>query len=298
MPQEKIAFIINPVSGRKQKSDKSEIIRKSLDKTKFKPLIYHTEYKGHAYELTEEAAKKGCKIVVAVGGDGTVNEVGGAAIQWNMTMGIIPSGSGNGLARHLKIPVDTVKAIKLINKGNKMLIDVGKLENKWFFCTCGIGFDARIGRKFSKTKVRGFGSYVKTVIREFRRYNSRKYKIIIDNKKIVRRAFLITVANASQYGNNAMIAPGAKIDDGLLDVCILKPFPVMKVFALAIMLFRHSIDESSYYEVLKGEKILFKKKKAKYRFHYDGEPIKIRKEKIRITVQPKCLNVIIPGSNR
>jgi len=114
----------------------------------------------------------------------------------------------------------------------------------------------------------------------------------------VRRAFLITIANASQYGNNAMIAPGAKIDDGLLDVCILKPFPVMKVFTLAIKLFRQSIDESSYYEVLKGEEIVFKKKKAKYRFHYDGEPLKIRKDKIRITVQPKCLNVIIPDTNR
>jgi len=155
MLKEKIAFIINPVSGRKQRSDQAEIIRKSLDNTKYKALIYHTEYKGHAYELAEKAAKKGCKTVVAVGGDGTVNEVGGAAIQWNMTMGIIPAGSGNGLARHLKIPVHAAKAIKLINKGEKMLIDAGKLDDKWFFCTCGIGFDARIGRKFSKTSVRG-----------------------------------------------------------------------------------------------------------------------------------------------
>lgn len=294
MPIAKIAFIINPVSGRKKKSETDDIIRKYLDDRLFQASFYTTQYSGHASELVVKAYKEGCKTVVAVGGDGTVNEVGGTATELKLTMGIIPTGSGNGLARHLKIPIDTLKAIKIINNGKLTLIDAGKLNNIWFFCTCGVGFDAKIGRKFSKSKVRGFGSYVTTVIREFGRYNPRKYKIFIDNKKIVRRAFLITIANASQYGNNAYIAPRAKIDDGLFDVCILKPFPVFKSFALAIRLFSRSIDESRYYEVLQGKKIVFKKPKTKYIFHYDGEPIKIKKGKIKITIQAKCLNIIVP----
>ena len=272
----KIAFIINPVSGRNQKPGKVEIIKKYLDVNRFQAFYYTTKHSGHASELVSMAASEGCEIVVAVGGDGTVNEVGGAATELKLTIGIIPTGSGNGLARHLKIPIDTRKAIELINNGSKMLIDAGKLNNKWFFCTCGIGFDAKISLKFSKTKVRGFASYIKTVIREFKRYTPRKYKIYIDNKKFVRKAFLITIANASQYGNNAFIAPGAKIDDGLFDVCILKPFPKLKALLLATMLFKSSIDESRYYEVLKGKIIVFKKPKNKYIFHYDGEPLKLK----------------------
>jgi YegS/Rv2252/BmrU family lipid kinase len=222
--------------------------------------------------------------------------VGAAAVEQKLVMGIIPSGSGNGLARHLKIPVDTVRAVKVINTGIRTRIDAGKLNSKWFFCTCGIGFDAKIGRKFAKIKVRGFASYVKTIVREFRRYNSGKYTLFIDNKKVTRRAFLITIANASQYGNNAIIAPQAKIDDGYFDVCILKPFPILKVLALAIMLFKRSIDESSYYEVIKAKKIIFKKRGKKYVFHYDGEPLKIKKEKIKISMYPECLQLIVPKS--
>ncbi len=294
MTRDKIAFIINPVSGRKQKPNKTDLIKKYIDTKKIHPFFYTTKHSGHAKELVKSAAEKGCKTVVAVGGDGTVNEVGAIAAELSLTLGIIPTGSGNGLARHLNIPIDKIKAVKLINNGSRTLIDAGKLNNIWFFCTCGIGFDAKIGRKFSKTKVRGFSSYVKTVMREFKRYNSRKYKIYIDNKKVVRRAFLITIANASQYGNNAFIAPQAKIDDGLFDVCILKPFPILKVLELAIMLFKRTIDESSYYEMIQGEKIEFKKHKKKYFLHYDGETIKIKKGEIKITIQPKCLNVIVP----
>lgn len=294
MPKDKIAFIINPVSGRRQRSNIAEIISKYIDRNRFKPIFYTTEYSGHAKKLVAKATEKNCKIVVAVGGDGTVNEVGAAAVKYKLSMGIVPTGSGNGLARHLKIPIDTIGSVKVLNNGIVTRIDAGKLNNNWFFCTCGIGFDAKIGRKFSRIKVRGFASYIKTIVKEFRRYNSRKYKFNIDNKKIVRRAFLITIANATQYGNNAIIAPQAKIDDGLFDVCILKPFPIMKVLALAIMLFRRSIDESSYYEVIKAEKVVFKKRGKKYIFHYDGEPIKIKKEKIKISIHSRCLKVIVP----
>ncbi|MBA7584997.1 Diacylglycerol kinase [subsurface metagenome] len=298
MPKEKIAFIINPVSGRSLKSTIKEIIRRNIDLTKYVPLFYVTKYPGHANELTYQAANEGCTKVIAVGGDGTVNEIGGVATELKLTLGIIPIGSGNGLARHLGIPLNIKQAIRIINSNNTMHIDAGKINDIWFFCTCGIGFDAKIGRKFSKTKVRGFISYIKTVVREFRRYNSRKYKIYVDNKKIIRRAFLITIANASQYGNNAFIAPQARIDDGFFDVCILKPFPILKVFTLTIMLFRRSLDESNYYEVIRAKQVNFKKPKKKYIFHYDGEPVKFKKEKIDIIIFPKCLEVMVPHSRK
>lgn len=296
MPGEKIAFIINPVSGRRQKTKKVDLIRKHLDDKRFDPVFFTTKHRGHARELVYELAEKGYSTIIAVGGDGTVNEVNSAAADLKLKVGIIPSGSGNGLARHLKIPVDLTKAVNIINKGRSTFIDAGKLNDIWFFCTCGIGFDAKIGRKFSKIKVRGFASYIRTVIREFRRYNSKKYKFETDGKKVARRAFLITVANASQYGNNAIIAPQARIDDGLFDVCILRPFPIIKVIGLAIMLFRKSIDESSYYEVLKAKEIQFRKKRKKFIFHYDGEPVKLKKTKINISMHPKCLEIIVPES--
>lgn len=289
-----MAFIFNPKAGRKQKPDIKDLIKGQIDNTRYKSKISVTEYAGHAHVLTGELVKKGYKKIVAVGGDGTVNEIASAIVNLDASLGIIPTGSGNGLAYHLGIPKRMNKAFEILNKGNTVKIDAGKLNENWFFCTCGVGFDARIGHKFAKNTKRGFLPYAKEVIKEFRQYRSKKYKFFIDGEKFVRRAFLITVANAGQYGNNAYIAPGAKIDDGLFDICILKPFPVWKVFSLAVKLFRQSIDRSDYLETLKGKHIRFKKPKKKYLFHFDGEPTRFKKEKINITMHHKCLEVMVP----
>jgi YegS/Rv2252/BmrU family lipid kinase len=290
----KITFIINPKSGRRLWSLKKERILKHLDTKNLSPEFLITEYPGHAKELAFEAVKGGCEIIVAVGGDGTVNEVAATLVNLEASLAILPSGSGNGLARHLKIPMQWSKAIKIIEAGNKKIIDGGTLNDSWFFCTCGIGFDARIGHKFTKINKRGFAAYLKTAVEEYTGYKPRKYAFSVDDEKFVRKAFVITVANASQYGNNAYIAPDALIDDGLFDVCIIKPFPFHKGLSLGMKLFNRSIQYSKYHEVVRGKTIKFKKPKKKYRFHYDGEAVKFGKEKIVIEMHPKTLSVIVP----
>lgn len=294
MIKEKIAFIINPKSGRREKVNLEERIFKNLDLELYSPTFHFTSYQRHAYKLVHQLAGEGYSKIVAVGGDGTVNEVAGAASELDLTLGIIPTGSGNGLARHLGISTKIDSAIRCLNNCTSKRIDVGKINDKWFFCTCGVGFDAHIGRQFSKVGKRGFISYIRTVIKEYRQYTPKKYRFQVDGKKYVRRAFLITIANASQYGNNAYIAPDACIDDGLFDIGIINPFPAFKALLMGIRLFNRSIQYSKYHEVIRGKEIVFKKPKKRYIFQYDGEPKKFKRSEIKICVYPKRLKVLVP----
>ena len=289
----KIAFIINPIAGRRKHKDMAGLISNQLNKEKFQAFILETCYGGHASELVHEYLAKGVVHFVAVGGDGTVNEVAREAFKANATLGIIPCGSGNGLARTLKIPLKAEKAIETINDFLKIKMDVGVINENYFFCTCGVGFDAKIGKKFAKQKTRGFSTYVKTTIREYLRYSPKRYKIKIDGVKYARKALLITIANAGQYGNNAYIAPNASLNDGILEVCVLKPFPLIKSIILGIRLFRKSVDKSRYLEIINGRSIVFKKKK-KRQFHIDGEPIKLMGP-VKVDVIPSALEVITPA---
>lgn len=291
--KEKIIFIINPVSGT-GKTDKLEyLIQHHVNPEAFIPEIIKTRYKGHAAEITGKAIKEGVQKIIAVGGDGTVNEIASELVGREAFLGIIPHGSGNGLARHLGIPLKSEMALNVLNSGKIKRMDVGKVNNRFFFCTCGTGFDARVGKMFDKLGGRGFIKYVRTVIREFLTYRPKKYKICIDGKKYKQEAFLVTIANAGQWGNNAYIAPGAKIDDGLLDICIFKPFPRFKSVILGLRLFSRTIDRSKYLDVFKGREITIQRKKN-IRMHLDGEPFKM-KHHVKVTILPKSLKVIVPG---
>ena len=222
--RKRILFIVNPISGTRGKESILHIINNTIDNETFEPEILFTRKKGDALQIISEKIAEGFKYFVAVGGDGTVNEVGSAIINTDCVMGIIPLGSGNGLARHLRIPLDAAKAIQVINKLRVESIDYGLVNGLPFFCTCGVGFDAHIGYRFAKEKGRGFFNYVKVALTDFIRYKPKKYKVKIDGtQKMKVKAFLITCANASQYGNNAYIAPNADIQDGLLDIAIMSP---------------------------------------------------------------------------
>lgn len=288
--QRDITFIINPVAGRRKNKNISIVITDKLDKDKWNPEFLYTEYAGHATELAKLAIKNGATTIVAVGGDGTVNEIASACVNINVNLAIIPCGSGNGLARDLKIPLSLTKAVQCINEERTFTMDVGIINGRHFFCTCGIGFDARIGHKFAKSTKRGFISYIKITIKEYLRYKPGKFRALIDGKKLKRKVFLITIANARQYGNNAFIAPNAEINDGLLDVCLLKPFPWYASAALGLRLFRKNINKSRYMETLQAKQIQITKKK-KYKFHVDGEPCKLRGP-VEIEIIPLALNVI------
>jgi len=289
---EKIGFIINPNSGSNNSNSTIKMIKKFFNKEYYEPIIALTKRPGHASEIAKDFLNQNVAKIVAVGGDGTVNEIGKVLINTETALGIIPIGSGNGLARHLKIPLKTVDAINVIKKGKFSSIDYGKINGIPFFCTCGIGFDALVGKKFAKSRNRGFLNYFKSTVLEFFKYKPRNYEVIFDNTKIKQRAFLITFANASQYGNNVYISPLADIKDGLLNVCLILPFPFYRVFNLAYRLFNKTIDKSKYFVTFRVKKITVLRER-KEAVHFDGEPLKLGR-KIKIKVIAKGLDVIVP----
>ncbi len=297
MPQvllkEKILFIINPNSGTRFKGDLPEIIQQQIDKAIFDVEVLITRYKGEATEIVQQKLTEGYCYFIAVGGDGTVNEIAKVLINTQAILGIIPVGSGNGLARHLKIPLTVNKALQIINNLKTESIDCGIINSIPFFCTCGVGFDALIGEKFDQKKRRGLLTYIKTVFSEFFNYNPETYRIVIDNEQeIVRNAFLITFANASQYGNNAFIAPKADIYDGKLDLCILSPFRFYTAPFIGMRLFTGKIDKSSLVFSKQARKIVLKREGDGI-IHIDGETL-IQGKDIELSVVSRGLRVLIP----
>lgn len=255
--------------------------------------IAYTKSKGEASEIVKQKLKENTRYFIAVGGDGTVNEVARSLINTEGILGIVPVGSGNGLARHLKIPLRSDKAIKVINSLKYHSIDYGLVNNIPFFCTCGVGFDALVGEKFSKSKDRGLSNYMKTTIQEYFRYTPEKYLITINGERQIQLpAFLITFANASQYGNNTFIAPDADIYDGELDLCILSPFKLSDAPEIGIRLFTKKIDGSSLMHIEKVRTILLERESDGF-VHFDGEPLQMGK-KLEISLIHKGLNVVMP----
>lgn len=285
----KILFIVNPVSGVGRQKVIEKLIDKRLDKTIYDFELAYTKAPKHAIELATEAAHRNFDVVVAVGGDGSVNETGRGLLRTKTAMAILPTGSGNGLARHLKIPMDLEKAMELINKGNVTAIDTVQINNEHYLGMAGVGFDAHIGWEFARFGKRGFSSYVKVFMREYPRYKAKEYEITCDGKTIRRKAILISFANGSQYGNNATIAPEADLRDGKIDVCILSDFHLGNVPALTWRLFNNSMHRSSKLEIIRASEVMVKQEAETA--HIDGEPVLLGKE-IRLRVDPLSLNVV------
>lgn len=292
--KEKIAFIVNPKSGTTNKNDIPKIILEAIDHGRFETAILFTKYAGHATELTTDFVKDGFSRVIAVGGDGTVNEVAKALINTHVALGIVPCGSGNGLGRFLQVPLKVKAAANLQNTGKISTIDCGTINGHPFFCTCGVGFDAHIGNKFAQNTSRGFWTYFRVTMVSFLTYKAQKYAIKIDSEKIMSRAFLITVANAGQYGNEAYIAPQADIRDGMLDLRLLLPFPKRKALGIGYRLFNKTMDRCAYMKVWKGKTISINRRQEG-EVHLDGEPAMMGK-KLKIQIIEKVLKVIIPPS--
>ena len=225
-----------------------------------------------------------------MGGDGTINEVATQVEGTNKLMGIIPFGSGNGLARSLSIPLGDVQAIKRINKLHVSKIDSGTFNGRKFFNMAGIGFDAQISARFAENVKRGLSSYVKIAFSEVSNYRSQHYRLTIDGKEYEHQAFMISVANSSQYGNNAHISPFASLNDGMLDICILKPFPLYKFPALVFRMFRKNTHKSNYLEIIQGSKISIIRD-CVAAVHLDGEPIEMGTE-LSIGINPHSLNIL------
>jgi diacylglycerol kinase (ATP) len=283
-------FIINPVAGGKNKDHLPELIEQHLDKEAIELTIVFTEEAGHAHWLAKEAAKK-YDLIVAVGGDGTVNEVASAVAGSKAAFGIIPFGSGNGLSRFLGIPMGAEKAIKNINLNRTEIIDAGKLNGNWFFNMAGMGFDAHISQVFAQQKTRGFMTYLKASIREVLNYKTQSYHLEIDGKGYDRDAFMLNFANSSQFGNNAFISPHASVQDGLLDVCIIKPFPLYRFPDLCFRMFANTADKTKYVEIIRGKHIRVKRN-GDGPVHLDGEPETIGAE-ADILIVPHALKIVV-----
>ncbi|MBL4709557.1 MAG: YegS/Rv2252/BmrU family lipid kinase [Flavobacteriales bacterium] len=286
--KKKILFVVNPISGIKGKEAAIQLLEKALAKNISYKIVY-TERTGHATELTKNAAEEGYHAVIAVGGDGTVNEVAKALIHSEVALGVIPFGSGNGFARHLGIPLQVKAAIQCINKFNIATIDTASLNKEPFIATAGMGFDAHIASQFANYGKRGFLSYSQIALNEFLTYKSKKYSLKVDGIKIKKHAFLICFANVGQYGNNAWIAPTAEASDGKLKVCILEPFPAHLAPDILLKLFNKTLHKSKYYEVIEAERITIKRPNI---YQIDGEAREKLNRRMKIKVVPHSLKVI------
>ena len=272
------------------------IIERFMNRDLYDYEIIHTQYKGHATELAREYAARRYDAVIAVGGDGTVNEVGCGLIGTDTALGIIPCGSGNGLARHLGIPIDPFKAVKWLDKSIFTDIDYGTMNGQPFFCTCGVGFDAKVSDSFSKSGSRGVLTYLESIMKEIATYHNETYKLSFDNSSETFEAFFITCANADQWGNNAFIAPTASLQDGLLDVIAAHPFGVVDAPLIAFQLFNRQIDKNPKVDVRKCNGVTITRQKEGPA-HYDGDPVIMGRE-IRIEIVPSGLKVLIPDKRR
>jgi len=282
----KIFFIVNPKSGTTTSAQKNKI--KLLVSKLPHAQLFFTDYAGHATEIAQQAVIEGIEKVIAIGGDGTVNEVARGLMGSSTALGIVPIGSGNGLARHLKIPLKMEKAIQFAITQPSKLMDVCFLNEIPFFCTAGVGFDAEVAHEFAKQSSRGLKTYARMALKSFRTYKSETY--LFDNRED-KTAFAITFANATQYGNNALISPKSKIDDGQIEMVILKPFPFGAAPIIGVRLFRGTLPNSRYIQMQSGKSFSLASSKN-FLIHFDGEPMTLNTNTIEVTIKNKYLNVI------
>ena len=286
----RIVFVVNPISGTQGKKAILKWIDERLDRSLYDYSIGKTEYAGHATQIAANAVQEKVDVVVAIGGDGTINEIARSLVHTNTALGIIPCGSGNGLARHLRIPMEPKAAIDVLNRGHELCIDYGKINNIPFFCTCGVGFDAFISLKFADSGKRGLLTYLENTLHESLTYQPETYEIENEEGTMKYKAWLIACGNASQYGNDAYIAPQASLTDGLMDVTIMEPFTVLDVPSLSFQLFNKTIDQNSRVKTMRAKKIKIHRVNDGV-MHFDGDPLMAGKE-LEVEIIPAGLRVI------
>ncbi len=296
MKPKKILFILNPISGlqRNKKSIEYLIHREFKNHSTIDYQIVYTEYAGHASVLSKDAAKSGAYAVVAVGGDGTMNEVASGLVGTETALGLIPRGSGNGYARSLKIPLKAEEAIDVLKFGQLRKVDVGQVNQYYFFNVMGVGFDAYIGAKFQDFGLRGPIPYFYIGFKGWFQYDFEAFTLRFNDKVLNLRPLLITVANTPQYGMSALIAPQASIDDGILDLCILEKMNILQALPRLHRLFDGTVEKVPFYKHYSVKEVIIEREKDRGLFHTDGEPRMGGKE-LNISILPLALKVIVPS---
>lgn len=286
----RLLAIVNPISGRTSNARVRESILGNIDTTKYEVAIEMTQRPGHATELAAKAVEDGVEVVVAVGGDGTVNEVAKALVGTSTALGIIPCGSGNGLARHLHIPMDIRKAVQVINEGETIAIDSLKVNGIPCFCTMGVGYDAKVCEAYSKESTRGFVTYARKFIEGWFTYEPQEYIIETEHNVINRKAVAIICANANQWGNDFHVAPKASLTDGLIDVTIIHPISFINAIPMPAQILGYSFDKNPDVETFKAKTIMIKRRTTDA-IHVDGEPMHVGKD-VRVEIKEDSLKVL------
>ena len=291
----KVLFIINKYSGMGYQTAIEGRLQDTCEKNETKCSIAYTQRRGHAISLANEASKNGFDYVVAVGGDGTINEVARGLLNSDTPMGILPRGSGNGLARHLGISVILTDAIDNLFQHKVMKIDTLSINDKLSLNVSGIGFDGHVANLFANKKIRGLLGYVRITVKEYFRFPEFEAEVSVDNKTVMRKSFIIAVANSSQYGNNIKIAPLASVRDGMLHLTIMKKIPLYRLDHIFTFL-NGSLTNSEMFEIQEGKEVRIKTSQA-VPYHIDGEPCGLSNS-FNIQLRPASLSVLVPEGQR
>lgn len=280
-----ILVIVNPVAGTSKKKDFNTLFNKLLPAQEYSVEIKKTSYSGHTKEIIKDGLLKGFDLFVAVGGDGTVHEVAQELIHSTSALAIIPCGSGNGLARHLKIPLNPEKAIAKIRDWKFTEIDTGVFNKKTFLVTAGVGLEADVSKRFKESKKRGYISYALLSLKAF--YSSTTFKVSSFSKKLVN----LTIANSNQWGNNSLIAPKASLKDGKLDICLIEPMSIFNALWSYLLMYNGEISRSNKYHHYQSDKF-YEKLESELPMQVDGEFIGFYDE-INAFIRPSSLKILV-----
>jgi len=286
-----ITFIVNPISGGKDKTRVLAAIDRYLDRSLYTYEVLTTQQAGDASRWARECRSD---IVVAVGGDGTVSEVAAGLLGTEKALGILPCGSGDGLALHLGISRNPARAVKTLNEGCIAPMDAGDMDGKPFFCTVGVGLDAQVSLDFTRSGQRGLSTYIRTAWKDWQDRRPEQYVVETDTEAWSGPAMFITVGNANQWGNEARIAPGASLRDGLLDVTVVRPFKTFEIPGLAALLMTGKADRSRHVLTFKGSRVHIHRDHPGPA-HYDGDPFEGGTD-LELKIQPGALRVVVPPS--
>ena len=291
----RISIIINPGSGSRLPHRQKHAIRDYFNALGQAPGIHETVERSDVQEFIRSEWERGSRFFVVAGGDGTINTVASRLIGSEALLMILPTGSGNGLARHLGIPTQLKKALHVYEDYKVKQIDCGFMNDIPFFCTAGVGFDAEVAHRFAQKGRRGLATYLETLIQEYWKYKPQEFTIEYSGHILKPRSFLITFANSAQYGNNAFISPDAQIDDGLLDMCLISEFPQNLGPILGLKVITRKISSSSHYEMVRLKEAIVRRHRSGWA-HFDGEPVHLA-ETLRFRVLPSALKICIPANS-
>ncbi|WP_308992042.1 diacylglycerol kinase family lipid kinase [Mariniflexile litorale] len=289
-----IHFILNPIAGKGNNNLDLVFLNKYFNKKDFTIVVKPTHYKKHAIKLTQESIKENADVIVACGGDGTIHEVASCLVNSPIVLGIIPIGSGNGLASNLDIPKNLNKALTLIKNQAVKQIDVGLLNNHYFFSNTGIGFDAQVIKQYEASNERTLSSYIKATLKSLKKVNKLiEVETAINGKTIQHKPFLIFISNSNQMGYHVSLTPKASLQDGKLDILIVKKIGAFKIFLFTLLMFlkcHHILKEVTTFQS-KNIKIT-QKNRPLFQIQIDGEFLMIKNHSIEISILEKALNVI------